>query len=408
MRRHILTAVVGLALAGCNSGGAECTMSSQCETGYYCSQSQCRRDCRVDLECPGGTCDTKRGRCVVDADGGALDDMGDSDGGGPTTDGGTTTGLGYGELCSEASQCASGYCSPNPFAASDHECTSLDCSSCMLGDFCVADTTCAQSDVGAPCNLANGGADCRSGLCLGDANGSPAFCTRECTTAAQCPAGYACSLAGGHHVCVNVDATDTVDCSIAPCWYGTLCDATQKSSTQPHYPFTARCLAECESLGQAGCPLYHTCTNALIPGHQVCAPNFAQGKGGMWAACQSYEDCRTGACLANHCFTSCGATTSVGQWCPNGWGCNPGPFDTGSGVEWHLGCLGSGAGSIGANCLDNTSCASGLCDGTGVCTRYCHAGSGLCPSHLPNCSPVTDDYGQPVIVDGVALKTCVH
>jgi len=379
-----LRALAALACAlladGCASPGAQqCLINTDCKLGSYCFLGSCRIDCRADRDCSAGTCDLTLGKCTGVADGGVADSSAPRDfsTGAPDFATADMTMLGrYGDVCAMGAQCASTYCSVNPFAPADHECTG-DCNAgCMLGDFCVANTTCAQSDIGRPCNLGNGGSDCRAGACLGGSG--PAFCTRLCNSSADCPGGFPCSAApnSNQRVCVDVDATGAC-VNDGQCAYGTHCDVAN-----------ARCLGDCRN--GSDCPLFHKCLNGL------CYPNAATGRGGLNALCNTANDCRTGACLAGRCLGACSVLSAQGQWCPGGWGCNP--ISDGNG-GWILGCLNAGANPLGTACATNADCASGLCvDQPGYCSRFCN--SAPCPSVAPKCAAVG------VVADGINLMAC--
>ncbi len=405
--RHALLAAA--LCAGCASPTPRigCTTNVDCKVGSYCMGGTCRTECRGDFDCPGARCDPGLGRCVG-SDGGASP----SDGGAPPSDGGAPpdmavapwdfatpegddmaqapAALGYGDPCSADGQCASMICSRNPWANGDRECLGA-CTpgaandGCMPADFCIgAISECAQSDIGAQCNQNMMGADCRGGACLG-AQGQPNtnFCTRICNSAADCPSGYSCSSVSGKRVCVNLDATGPC-ASDGNCIYSTYCDVANQ-----------RCLGDCRS--DADCPLEHSC-NGQLGNHVVCVPK-ASGGGGIEAPCMAANDCRSGACYANKCIDRCGVTTQVGQWCPGGYGCNP--VDDGMGGSVLL-CVPAGTGSLGAPCVDNSSCATGLCltdnNNQRYCSRFCN--SAPCPAALPHCLPVG------VVADGVNLMAC--
>jgi hypothetical protein len=273
-------------------------------------------------------------------------------------------------VCTADGDCASGICSRNPFLSTDHACTGPCADGCRAGDFCLAALgQCVQSDVGHSCTLSKGGA------------GAPSICSRVCQGAADCPAGYACSLVGGAHACVNVDATPAC-AQDTDCWYGTLCEVDR-----------ARCLATCRD--DLDCPLYHHCLGSTEG--LVCVPDASSGRGGVGDPCLSGDDCRAGLCSAGTCVGGCGVTIDVGQWCPGGWGCGPIP----SGSGWTLGCLLAGTGEPGAPCVDGRDCASGLCvDQPGYCSRYCN--DAPCPSATPICAPAG------LMADGVNLLICTR
>lgn len=387
--------VVVLCLAACASPKQQCTINSDCHGGAYCVSGTCVVDCRADYDCARGVCLTAIGKCVDGAadSGVPAIDMAVANMNGPrdfAVEQNAPADLSvvphvpapYGDVCQQNADCASNLCSKNPFQTGDHECTGACNKGCMLGDFCVGGVACAQSDIGASCAPAQGGADCRAGACLGG-GGGPAVCTKRCTSAVECPAGYSCSSVMGVRVCVPVDATQSCFRD-ADCWFGTQCDI-----------LNARCLADCRSA--ADCPLWHQCVSGW------CTPNKALGRGGIGDRCKSGDDCRAGFCAGGTCPGACGITADKGQYCTGGWGCNP--IDTGQGFT--LGCLLAGVGSLGDPCnpqSGNTDCASGLCitdnNNDSYCTRFCNAAP--CPSSLPKCASIG------IKADGITPMACTR
>ena len=375
-------------VTGCAVASSTCSINSDCGRGRYCVAGNCRFDCRTDFDCTTGRCELALGKCVT-SDGGPVLPQPDLAGTPPPPPDLSTPPpdpkpdlsmpppqtLEYGDLCSLDADCTSTHCAKHPFTG-ERECTG-PCQSdanCMIGDVCIAQglNQCAQSDLGNNCQQA---ADCRMGACLGGGQAGPPICTRLCNSAAQCPAGWACSSVGGSRVCVDVD--DTPACQVsAQCWYGTSCDGT-------------RCLGSCR--GDLDCPLWHQCKSGF------CFPQQAQGRGGIGSQCGGGNDCRGGFCAGGMCVGGCGVTLDKGQFCPGSWGCNP--LDAGGG-KWTLGCLPGGNGALGDKCNDNLDCGSALCVGgpPGVCSRFCNAAP--CPSLLPKCVAVG------IVADGVNLKVC--
>ena len=138
----------------------------------------------------------------------------------------------------------------------------------------------------------------------------------------------------------------------------------------------------------------------LLGNRRVCAPNKAQGGGGIGDPCNTGDDCRGGFCASNRmCVGGCAVTSDKGQYCPGRWGCNP--IDTLQGF-YTLGCLPAGLGALGTGCNDNADCAGGLCvtdnQNRSYCSRFCN--SAPCPATIPNCKPAG------ITADGVVLMTC--
>lgn len=295
----------------------------------------------------------------------------------PGTDGGPPVGRGaYLDRCATDADCASAHCVDDygPTRFCSQTCTSdLQCAHEHL---CNAAGLCVHDDTGSPCSVATP-ASCAAGLCLGAAGGGR--CTRECGSAAECPAGYACTTvdASGLRVCVDIEQPCT-----APDQCGTgLCVPTLGCTA------SCRTAADCPArLGSLGLPPYE-CRIEFGSTTPVCVPPAdVVGDDPIATAC-SYDtggnvQCRSGACddtapLGPMCVQAC---TAQGG-CAPGLGCYP-LVDGGSVV---LVCELAGNGDLGEACGSARQCHSGLCDMGGYCTRLCN--DGLCPSGW-TCSPV--------------------
>jgi Cys-rich repeat protein len=129
--------VWSLALAGCSSGGTECTTDADCPTGRYCrTTGECAYDCTFDADCPAGFSCTARGKCdrgCVPSNGGVETcDTKDND-----CDGQTDEDLGQGDCmkenefgrCAGVESCQSGVfrCSAATPVAEDCDGQDNDC-----------------------------------------------------------------------------------------------------------------------------------------------------------------------------------------------------------------------------------------------------------------------------------------
>lgn len=360
------------ASAGCAT--ATCETDRECGPAAYCQAGRCRRDCRVNSDCSDGQiCDATR-RCSdpdgVDA-GGLLDGGGQDtgvDGGLPGTDSGVDTGvpvvdtgvdaptpaLGrYLDRCTTDANCMSGRCVDD--TGGTRVCT-ITCSGhgeCAAEHVCAAGV-CRRDDTGVICSGASG---CVLGLCAGNPATGSGECTRPCASASDCPAGYACSDAGGAFVCVNIER------GCAQCGTG-LCLSSGLGCTS-----TCRTASDCP----AALPgMGYTCSGGqCVPSPVVFGPDP------IGAACASSgtTTCRSGACLtddfgASYCTQRC--TESGG--CGPGFGC---VFDSGAGLI----CLRGGSGALGSACTGGNQCDSGICAPGGYCTRLCTADA-RCPSDM--------------------------
>lgn len=280
----------------------------------------------------------------------------------------------YLDRCTAAADCASGLCAQD--RGGTHFCTRT-CTSdlqCAHEHVCVTTPTggiCFPDDTGVPCSVGTP-EQCVMGLCLGSPAGG--HCTRTCSSAAECPSGYACTRAGGsaQKICVDIE----VPCSAA-------------ADCATGYCTTFGCTAACDSAADcpgrlAGFPAY-ACDTRLGP--QLCIPPAdIAGSDPTGAPCPATgtNSCRSDACDTSPAlpFPMCVQACTAQGGCGPGLGCFP-LVDTGT---IQLVCERAGTGDLTTPCAHGSDCVSGLCDGTGaVCTRLC--ADGLCPTGY-TCQPV--------------------
>ena len=209
----------------------------------------------------------------------------------PAPDAGPVVGRGaYLDRCTADTDCASGRC------VDDHGSTrfcSRACASdleCAHEHLCSAAGVCVHDDTGAPCSIATP-ATCADGACLGTAGG--ASCTRDCASAAECPAGYACTTVdtSGRRVCVDIErpCTAAAECATGLCFGGVGCTAE------------CRTAADCPArLAALGVPPYR-CSTELGTANPICIPpSDVVGSDPIGAACRynasGIVQCRSGAC----------------------------------------------------------------------------------------------------------------
>jgi len=285
----------------------------------------------------------------------------------------------YLDRCTAAGECASGLCALDIGGTRfcTRSCTGH--SQCTSEHVCMAEA-CHADDTGDPCTQATADT-CTTGLCLVDGNGA-GQCTRDCTSANDCPAGYACTFAGGSatKICVNIEkpCADAKACGTGICITGT-----------PAVGCTSTCAsaADCpQRLTSVGLPAY-TCALALGSSVPICVPpDDIRGSDPIGASCSlaGTTDCRSGACAE----TNVGLGAMCTQACTVQGGCAPGLgcFPLADDGAFLLVCNRGGVRDLAEACAAASDCRSGLCDGDGnVCTRYCN--DGLCPTGW-TCGPV--------------------
>jgi hypothetical protein len=332
----------------------------------------CARTVEKDPDAAPGTPDAASG---VDA-GSTIDAAPPADAP-PDIDAPPTPGTGqYLDRCDAHGDCQSLLCAPD--IGGSRFCTKscTNHAQCAHEHFCV-DEICWPDDTGSPCTVAN--PDVCALYCLQSGDGS-GECTRPCTSAAECPAGYACTIAGGStdKLCVNIEK---------PCADGNACGTGLCITGSPAVGCTAFCdtVADCPArLTAIGLPAY-TCANAYGSSQPVCVvPDDVIGSDPIGATCAAVGDvyCRSGICDTDEpTGPMCTQACTVEGGCGPGLGC----FPLADGGQFHLICNRGGAGDLGDPCTGGVSCLSGLCDSTGVCTRFCN--DGLCPTGW-TCLPV--------------------
>ncbi|WP_053237250.1 hypothetical protein [Sandaracinus amylolyticus] len=294
----------------------------------------------------------------------------------PPIDGGPPPGTGaYLDRCTTDAQCADGRCVDD--RGGTRFCTRA-CANhlqCAREHLCVGGV-CVPDDTGEPCNTATPGT-CSTTLCLGDA--SSGQCVRDCASAADCPAGHACTTfdGSGRRVCIDVERP---------------CNAASECRTGICIPGIG-CTGQCRSagdcprrFGELGVPAYTCGTASGVTGTICLPPDDILGDDPIGAFCDgeaSLNACRSGVCdpgatPAAMCTQSC---TEQGG-CAVGLGCAPTP----AGDVFVFACQRAGTRDIGAACARGSECHSALCasDG-GYCTRLC--GDGTCPTGW-SCVPV--------------------
>ena len=395
MKRFLLLLVGAGALATLTAcAGQECDFNSECGSGYYCTRGQCHRDCAEDFDCPTGRYCSVIGQCITDTPGVDAGPPAGTDAGPPTgtdagpptgtdagpptgtdagpptgTDAGPPTGTDAGpatlgiylDRCSGNEDCESNQCIDDVGGSRmcSRGCTlHTDCASEHL---CI-DGLCRPDDTGAPCTMAD---QCGLDLCAG-VTGFTGACTRPCSNAAECPAGYACTQAGPIFICANIERPADPTC---------LELASGVGCTAP-----CRTAADCPTTLPGFSALAYSCTTA----ENLCAPGSAiVGPDPIGATCRMSGGsnlCRSGICitdavLGDVCTQAC---TEAGG-CGPGFGCVADPSDG------TLFCQRAGSGALMTACSNDADCDSSLCIPPGFCTRLCTI-DGLCPSRT-TCTP---------------------
>ncbi len=424
-----LATTFAFSLSQCAKG--ECTMNSECGGRGLCIDGECKIQCYQPIDCPsdrpvcsGGVCTAPDGGVVPDSaiEDSAIEDSATDTSVGPTdtgtpppdtstpedtstppTDTGsewpdtsvgpdTSTGTkSYLTKCSSGAECASGMCSPDTPSFCTKPCSSH--SACANGQIC-AGGICRLDDIGRTgCSLSTA-APCLE-YCYGPSDGAPAsrHCTHSCTTASECPAGYACSpVAPGVKACVEIERP----CSVSNQCPGNLCGADGLG-----------CTAECQTAADCphrlvGLPAY-TCESRTISTgsgtttKKVCiTPGDVAGSGPLGATCADWHSCRSGACDDSTTPWTCAQRCTTDGGCAVGLGCFP--LVNGGAID--LVCSAAASAWLGDTCARGRDCATAICrdaGGIGYCSRMCD--DGYCPDGMTCTSlGVSATDGTPVML----------
>lgn len=409
--------LAGIGLLGVQAPGcaeAECKFNSDCAAGL-CIDGKCERECFANIDCPASRPSCSRGTCMAaSTDGGVGTDAGkDSaspvDSGAPPvdssvtptdtsvepadtfvepvdtsvppTDMGSGATKGYLTSCASNAECLSGVCTPSAPRFCTKSCSTH--AECAHGQIC-AGGVCRAEDTGATCTS---GSSCLQ-YCGGIVGAS--HCTHTCSTAGDCPAGYACTPDGtGLKICIDIER---------PCTDANQCPSGLGFCASGGVGCTAKCTSAADCPARlVGLPAY-TCSS--VGGQNVCVPpSDVLGGGALGTTCPATGTnlCRSGACDGSTAPPSCAQRCTLRGGCPVSWGCFP-LEDPGPPSETLLVCSPAGSLWLGATCTRGRDCLSGLCQAPGYCTRMC--GDGYCPDGMTCTSPGL------TATDGTPIKLC--
>ena len=294
----------------------------------------------------------------------------------PGPDAGPPSGTGrYLDRCTEGADCATGHCVLDVGGTSMCTITCTTHRDCASEHVCL-DGLCVHDDTGTTCSTSSP-ETCTLGLCFGNAATSAGQCTRQCDSAADCPAGFACANASGVNVCVDIErpCSGPSDCATGLCF--------------PTQGCTAACRTATDCPPRFGSLTAYTCEVVSGSSTTVCAPpSDILGSDPVGAACRT-DSSGNYLCRSRVCDTDAAAGPMCTQACTQEGGCGPGLgcFPTVQGSDIVLACSRGGSRAIGESCSRGSDCDSALCDATrSICTRLC-TDDGLCPTGM-TCDPV--------------------
>jgi hypothetical protein len=320
----------------------------------------------------------------------------------------------YLDPCTVNEDCASGECLTTSGGARFCTRRCVATSECADGFLCTRPpggigARCVLDDTGTPCSATS--TPCAR-ICLGNNTGAAAHCTRECTSGADCPAGFGCQLDGsGLRLCISTEQ---------PCGAGVECTSNLclNIRTTQFSGCTSRCTTarDCPrrmtyDLGggvRYALPAYDCISSG---GDRICVPPVIPidprdgailASDALGAPCTETDNgCRSGVCDTTEGVCVQGCTPTAG--CPSGFNCLPWQPD-GMGTAVYLVCRRALTGSVPVNgtCTRGADCVTGLClpdtgGSTAYCSRYCS--DRLCPTGM-HCVPDGTAF------DGTALALC--
>lgn len=396
---------------------SECKFNSDCAAGR-CVAGKCERECFAAIDCPSDRPACVSGWCEASGDGGPVDSgkPDASDSGKPdstpidtgsdssivdsfvvdtelpdteapdtfvadTTPPDVTTGKkGYLTKCASNDECTSGVCSPSAPRFCTRACTSHgDCAHGQIcgGGICRIDDTGKACSTGSPSTCLE--------FCYGTSLAS--HCTHACSSATECPAGYACMpVGGGKKVCVDIER---------PCSAPEQCPSASGFCGASGVGCTANCdtAADCP-VRLVGLPAY-TCEGTGTG--RVCRPpSDILGSDPLGSTCPAtgLNYCRSGACDDGTSPPTCAQRCTVRGGCAGAWGCFP-LEDPGPPAAALLVCSPAGTAWLGDACTRGRDCQSSICQSPGYCTRLCV--DNLCPDGM-SCvaAPLTATDGTPI------------
>lgn len=418
---------------------APCSLNSDCADGY-CQDGVCKKNC-VDAvrDCPAGWTCNVNAQCVPPDGtstssssgfgGGSSSSSSSSGFGGQTSSSSSSSSSSSGasssssssstggpatkhelELCATDGECAAPLVCRGMFPGGQKRCTRL-CSStgqCMTGTVCQAigsEMYCAGEDTGRTCTA---GGDCNY-ACVTNQQ----YCTKQCSTGADCPNGYGCQPYAGQKVCVLAEAycesgsQCTVACDTSATLWVSGC--TTQCTSAADCPQRAAGLSPWSCNG-GYCSRPADVVGPLPGGDPALYVNNCQGK--VVNVCNDNQHMDfTAFTIPNPPAAACGAQTPTdgapGDSCVNscryqggcsyGFACVAVGGINNNSVRIGL-CLPTGFIEVGAPCANDTQCAFGYCVNN-KCSRDCTK-DGICPG-----GTTCVDGGTPA-VEGQPFKRC--
>ncbi|MFZ5894417.1 MAG: hypothetical protein ACOY0T_25370 [Myxococcota bacterium] len=392
-RAALVTSSVFLVVAGCSSGTKAPCDEAHCPMGERCVQDDCRPTCTTQDDCPvGQNCagyrfgDGQEGLYCVVLDYARNGRTGqreacqseaecDSLRGFKCIDSKCQKRTGQFEACegdqqcdsANGFQCVGGECRVG--CSSHFDCAPVGtCESLSEGNFCKVTMPAKAGQYYQRCPFGETDCDTANGFtCVGTGTADlEAYCTAECKTEEDCPAGYRCGTIGATPCVTQCGLTgqQVPDCvraaDIGP---GKRFECTEPFGLVRHVcvrnTFCAACESDEDCFGIAGqiCAKdkggQKSCTFACDPGVLSCPWGDAT-ECGVW-------DKERGIATCAHRFGACRGTGKGCEPCVDSADCAPTGYCTRSGFTGERFCVDL---SVSCNCADDAD-ANGQCEGHG-------------------------------------------
>lgn len=301
----------------CAGSASGCTTDSECASNEMCSAGSCiprpntgndlGGACAADSECKSGLC--LGGVCTQSCN--WLEPTSCPAGFYCDADASTSCSAGYcmagsagsgtlGASCSNDTECASLFCDRGICTTPCQPGGVVACAegySCQPGILSCRGSCQRRRDLGDACE-SNG--DCATDMCA--SREGDTFCTRICDASNPCPAGFSCTQAGDHSVCVpDAGGLDDACVDDDDCISG-ICTSDRGASY---------CTRGCEP----PCPQGFTCGNS-----ESHAAVCLRTEPGLGQDCDENRDCASGLCVVAGMDTFC-TEVCTDRACPNGFEC---------------------------------------------------------------------------------------
>ena len=325
--------------------GTDCTTDVDClEIDGVCRAGSCQTSCTLDTRVCGTeeTCNLGTGQCV--AVGAECREDSDCPPGKPSA------------IC-QTGRCTLGCIDPSISCPADFSCDEAS-------GYCISNN---KLPLGTACKF---DVECESQLCFATERGS--YCSRACGKSADCPVGSTCFNQSGFSACIS--ETRFPEGTLFRTAEGDDCSEEITCQSRWCNPTANTCLETCS--GDRDCSDSPCAANASSSGGtttytQLCAILFSPaGEAGEF--CTSNSECESGICHLE--LGGCAKPCCTSEECEDEQACLPYQMQDAT-LTKICQPLRAGTSTLGAACVDDGDCESGVCFGSpsapATCTQHC-------------------------------------